>query len=278
MTQPDQNLPRLETQSLTCAYAVNGRKAVLRDVNLTLHSGELVGLIGPNGTGKTTLLRALARILRPQQGQVLLDGCDIWQLNPREVARHIGRVPQSANAAWPYSVEHVVRMGRFPHRGWLAPFNGKDMVAVNNALNLLNLESLRHRTLNTLSGGEQQRVFIARALVQEPSVLLLDEPIANLDVNHQHHVLAMVQNLVKSRHLAALIAIHDLGLAARYCDRLILLNQGQVWATGSAQDVLHPDYLQPVFGVESQLYRDPAGHWALSVQPADELNHQAIAV
>jgi iron complex transport system ATP-binding protein len=269
---------RLQTQALTCAYHINGRKAVLRDVDLALPAGELVGLIGPNGAGKTTLLRALARVLRPQQGQVLLNGKDIWQLKSREVARQIGRVPQSAHAAWPYSVEHVVRMGRFPHRGWLAPFNGKDTIAVDHALQLLGLEPLRQRLLNTLSGGEQQRVLLARALVQEPSVLLLDEPIANLDVNHQHHVLAMVQNLVKEYNLAAMIAIHDLGLAARYCNRLVLLHQGTVWATGPAAKVLHPDHLRAVFGVESQLYRDPAGHWALTVQPAGQFYNTPLAV
>jgi iron complex transport system ATP-binding protein len=262
-----QKIPRLEAQSLSCAYAVNGRKAVLHNVDLALHSGELVGLIGPNGAGKTTLLRALARLLRPQSGRVLLDGRDIWYLSPRQVAQHIGRVPQSANAAWPYSVEHVVRMGRYPHRGWLSPFNGRDASAMDKALTLLDLQSMRHRLLNTLSGGEQQRVLIARALVQEPTTLLLDEPIANLDINHQHQVLALTQSLVKEYHLAALLAIHDLGLAARYCDRLVLLNQGRVWATGSAADVLQSDNLRTVFGIESQLYRDPSGQWALSVQP-----------
>ncbi|MBN1995751.1 MAG: ABC transporter ATP-binding protein [Anaerolineae bacterium] len=264
--------PRLETQALSCAYAVNGRKTILHNINLALYPGELIGLIGPNGAGKTTLLRALARLLQPQEGQVLLDGQDIWQLSPRQVAQHIGRVPQSANAAWPYTTEHVVRMGRYPHRGWLSPFNGKDAAAVDKALTLLGLQLLRGRLLNTLSGGEQQRVLIARALVQEPTVLLLDEPIANLDINHQHQVLAMVQNLVLGYNLAALLAIHDLGLAARYCHRLILLNEGRVWAAGSAAEVLETNHLRTVFGVESQLYRDPAGQWALSVQPPGQPN------
>ncbi len=257
----------LETTSLSCAYAINGRQNVLQEIDLTIHSGELVGLIGPNGAGKTTLLRALSRLLRPTQGKVLLEGRDIWRLSPRQVAQRIGRVPQTANAAWPYSVEHVVRMGRYPHRSWLAPFNGQDAAIVEKTLARLQLQPLHHRPLNTLSGGEQQRVLLARALAQEPSVLLLDEPIANLDINHQYQVLALVKELVQTSRLAVLMAIHDLELAARYCDRLILLNQGQVWAAGPPAEVLQVDHLRPVFGVETQLYRDPLGHWALSVQP-----------
>ncbi len=270
MTEP---IPRLEAQSLSCAYARSSRSAILQQINLALYPGELVGLVGPNGAGKTTLLRALARLLRPQSGQVLLNGHDLWRLSPRQAAQQIGRVPQTAAAVWPYTVEHGVRMGRYPHLGWFAPFNGKDTAAVNKALTRLDLQGLRYRLLNTLSGGEQQRVLIARALAQEPSVLLLDEPIANLDISHQHQVLTMVRQLVQTDHLAALIAIHDLGLAARYCDRLVLLHRGQIWASGSPADVLQADHLRAVFGVESRLYRDPAGQWALSVQPMGQLQN-----
>lgn len=271
-----QSTPHLETQALSCAYSNNGHHKVLDNISLTLHPGELVGLIGPNGAGKTSLLRALARLLQPQRGQVFLDGHNIWGLSPRRVAQKIGRVPQSANMAWSYTVEHIVRMGRYPHRSWMSPFNGQDAAAVENALAHLSLLTLRNRVFTTLSGGEQQRVLIARALAQEPTVLLLDEPIANLDVNHQHHALVMVQNLVQEYRLAALMAIHDLGLAARYCDRLILLNNGQILAKGTAEEVLQAGHLQTVFGVETQLYRDPLGEWALSVRPLNDSSDPPI--
>jgi iron complex transport system ATP-binding protein len=262
----------LEAKTISCAYAVNGRQSVVKDVNLRLYRGQLVGLIGPNGAGKTTLLRALSRLLPPQSGQVLLDGRDIWRLSPRQVAKSIGRVPQNTQLVWSYTVDHVVRMGRFPHRNWLAPFNGQDASAVERALSRLHLESLRHRSLTTLSGGEQQRVLIARALAQEPTILLLDEPIANLDINHQYQVLALLRDLVRQSQLAVILAIHDLELAARYCDRLVLLNRGEVWAAGQPTDVLKGEHLRAVFGVETQLYLDPLGQWALSVQPVNGIH------
>jgi iron complex transport system ATP-binding protein len=267
MNQP--NAPVLEAQGLSCAYANDGQQLVLSEVDLALHSGELVGLIGPNGAGKTTLLRALARLLPARSGQVLLDGHNIWRLSPRQTARRIGRVPQSANVAWPYRVEHVVRMGRYPHLNWLAPFSPRDAVAVRNALSRLQLLPLRDRPLSSLSGGEQQRVLIARALAQEPNVLLLDEPIANLDINHQLQVLALVRTLVWEQRLAVLLAIHDLELAARYCDRLILLDQGRVAAIGQPTEVLQDHTLRTTFRVEAQLYRNPSGQWALSVELPD---------
>jgi iron complex transport system ATP-binding protein len=268
--------PYLEAQTLSCSYGANSRQSVLQGVNLSLHPGELVGLIGPNGAGKTTLLRALSRLLRPDRGQVLLKGRDIWQLSPRQVARQIGRVPQTANAAWPYPVEQVVQMGRFPHHSWLTPLNGQDAAIVDIVMTRLELQPLRQRTLDTLSGGEQQRVLIARALAQQPAILLLDEPIANLDINHQHQVLGLIQDLAQTSRLAIFMAIHDLELAARYCHRLILLHQGQIWAAGQPADVLKDSHMEAVFGVESRLYRDPLGHWALMVHSLPQ-NGGAVA-
>lgn len=265
MNQPDDS-PYLQAHGLSCGYRLNGRLSVLRQVDVSLFPGQMVALIGPNGAGKTTLLRALSRLLRPQAGRVLLKGRDIWELSARQAAQQIGRVPQTAAMAWPYTVEHVVQMGRFPHRHWLSPLNSRDGAIVEQALSRLELEPLRHRPVNTLSGGEQQRVLIARALAQEPGVLLLDEPIANLDINHQHQVLALIRELATSSHLAILLALHDLELAARYCDRLILLHLGQIWQAGPPAEVLDGNHLRTVFGIETQLYRDPLGHWALTVQ------------
>lgn len=272
----DQASPYLEARSLVCAYQANTQQIILHEVDMALYPGELVGLIGPNGAGKTTLLRALARLLPPKSGQVLLDGQDIWRLSARQTAQWVGRVPQSANATWPYAIEHVVRMGRYPHRGWLAPHNQRDQSAVEEALNRMILKPLRNRAFNTLSGGEQQRVLIARALAQEPKVLLLDEPIANLDINHQLQVLTLVRDRVREQQLAALLAIHDLELAARFCDRLILLNQGRIWAAGPPAEVLQVDHLRTVFGVKAHLYRDPLGQWALSVELITDMERLEI--
>ena len=270
--------PYLEAQALSCSYGANGRQRVVRAVDLSLRPGELVGLIGPNGAGKTTLLRALSRLLRPDRGQVLLKRRDIWQLSPRQVARQIGRVPQTAHAAWPYPVEQVIQMGRFPHHSWLTPLNGQDTTIVETVMTRLELQPLRQRTLDTLSGGEQQRVLIARALAQQPAILLLDEPIANLDINHQHQVLGLIRDLAETSRLAILMAIHDLELAARYCQRLILLHQGQIWAAGQPAEVLQDGHMQAVFGIDSQLYRDPLGYLALMVRALPQNGGQVAGV
>ena len=268
--------PYLEARALSCRYGANNRHPVVQAINLELRPGELVGLIGPNGAGKTTLLRALSRVLRPERGQILLKGRDIWQLSARQVAREIGRVPQTAHSAWPYPVEQVVQMGRFPHHSWLTPLNGQDAAIVESVMSRLELKPLRRRTLDTLSGGEQQRVLIARALAQQPAILLLDEPIANLDINHQHQVLGLIQDLAETSGLAIFMAIHDLELAARYCHRLMLLHRGQIWAAGQPAEVLQDDHMQAVFGIDSRLYRDPLGHWALMVRPMPQ-NGEAVA-
>jgi iron complex transport system ATP-binding protein len=251
----------IEAQQLSLGY--NGH-AVIDHLDLVARPGELVGLIGPNGAGKTTVLRALAGLLQPRDGNVLVDEQSIGALSSAARARSIGLVPQGEAYVWPLRVEELVLLGRAPHRGWLLPMSHHDHAVVEQALEQTQLVSLRHRPIDKLSGGERQRVMIARALAQEPHVLLLDEPTANLDVHHQLRLLDLVRKLVDARQLTAIIAIHDLALAARYCDRLMLLHHKRSYAVGKPEEVLTPDNLKTVFGIDAELYRDPRGAWALS--------------
>lgn len=253
----------LSTNSLTLSY--NGH-AVVQDLDLEIPPRSIIGLVGPNGAGKTTVLRALAGLIEPVSGEALIQGKNACSLDKRHRARLIGWVPQQELAAWPLTVSEVVRLGRAPHRGWLMPYTEMDRKIVECALARADLSTLKHRPVDKLSGGELQRVLIARVLAQEPEVLLLDEPTANLDVHHQVQVLDLVRELVSERGLSVVMAIHDLGLAARYCDQLVLMHRGRSVRVGPPDEVLTPENLREVFGVQAQLYRDPWGSWAVSVR------------
>jgi len=259
----------LRTDQLDLGY--NG-KMVVKGLHMSIHQGEMVGLIGPNGAGKTTVLRALAGLLKPRNGQVYYQKQSISSLRAQDRARNISLVPQREAFVWPLLVEDIVQLGRAPHRGWFLPFSSSDVSVVNRVLHLTGLSRLRKRSINKLSGGEFQRVMIARALAQEPEVLLLDEPTSNLDIHHQIHVFDLVRKLVDEKHMSVVVAIHDLALAARYCDRLVLLHKGKQCAVGTPEEVLTSENLQTVFGVRASLYRDPLGYWALSVKQTEPVN------
>lgn len=239
---------------------------ILHDVSLTIEAGQIVALLGANGAGKSTLLRLMNRTLKPWSGQVKLSGRDIWDLSPIDTARQVALVEQANRLAWPYTVKQILKLGRFPHQGWFAPYNSHDLQVVDSLLQQTGLWELQHRQLNTLSGGERQRALIARALAQQPQLLLLDEPASNLDIQHQLKLLEFVRTLSGEQGLAVVVAIHDLALAARYCQRLMVLHRGQLHADGPVEEVLKPDLLAEVFGVQARLYRDPFNQqWALSV-------------
>ena len=261
-------MSRLAAEGLSVGY--NGRP-VVKALSLHLAGGEVLGLLGPNGAGKTTALRALGGLLTASAGVALLDGKDVHALSSQSRARALSLVPQGEAQAWPLTVDEVVALGRAPHRGWLLPLSKRDRQMIDVALQRTGLTKLRERPVDELSGGERQRVLIARALVQEPQILLLDEPTANLDVRHPLQVLDLVGELVEGGSLAAVMAIHDLTLAARYCQRLVLMHEGRAYASGTVQEVLAPEHLRAVFGVEARLYRDPHGEWALSVQAIREV-------
>jgi len=220
---------------------------VLQDVTFELSAGQILGVLGINGAGKSTLLKCINKVLRPQGGSVLLDGKDLLRLTGDEVARRIGYVPQR------YIDEQVtvfdaVLLGRKPHIKWAA--TDRDMVIVERLLKLMGVEKYALRPISTLSGGESQKVIIARALAQEPKVLLLDEPTSSLDLRNQLEVMNLVATVVKTENVSAVVAIHDLNLALRFADRFVILKDGAIYAGGLRED-LTPEIIEEAYGVHS---------------------------
>ncbi|MET9295670.1 ABC transporter ATP-binding protein [Streptomyces sp. NPDC003077] len=232
-----------------------GGRLILDGVSLTPPPGATVGLLGPNGSGKSTLLRLLAGVLAPASGAVTLDGTPLHRVRRRTVARRIAVVEQHAVTQVELSVRDVVRLGRIPHRRAWAPATPQDDEAVADALERTNLTALADRSWHTLSGGERQRVQIARALAQQPDELLLDEPTNHLDVQHQLDLLALVAALP----VTTVVALHDLNLAAMFCDRLVVLHAGRVVAAGTPAEVITEDLLAEVYGVRAVVTRDGEG-------------------
>ena len=243
----------LEGVNLSCAYDDH---IVLEELSLAAQPGQVLALIGPNGVGKTTLLRVLARLLRPREGTVLLAGQDLWHVSPRNVARALSFTPQSS-PDWPLTVEQVVALGRAPHRGWLLPLSAEDLGAIEGALERTGLLRLRDRMVTEISGGEQKRVVLARALCQEPEVLLLDEPTTHLDLKYQVGILELVQRLAHQDRLTVILTIHDLNLAALYADQLALLLDGCLLAKGDPESVLTETNLTKAYGVPVMVSKHP---------------------
>ena len=268
MNERNGRLPAVDARSLS--FSVDAVKLLDR-VDVSAESGQFVGLIGPNGAGKSTLLRAISNVLSYQEGSVSLHGADLTTLPAREVAELLALVPQIAPYTQGFTAFELVLMGRYPHLGRFQVEGQSDDRIARNAMRLTETDQFGTRTIETLSGGERQRVFLARAVAQQPQVLLLDEPTSNLDILHQLKILTLVRQLVDDG-LTAIAAIHDLNLAARFCDRLVLISGGRVVADGLAEDVLTPELIESAFGVESAIYREPVtGALAISlIAPAGD--------
>jgi iron complex transport system ATP-binding protein len=245
----------LSIDDLTIRYEA---RTVLRGVSLDVHAGEVLALIGPNGVGKSTLLHACSGTLKPIGGRVLIDGRDAQRLRVEERAKLIAVVPQAVRLPEVFNVGETVLMGRTPYLGWLGRESAADRSAVQAALERTATLDLADRPLGELSGGEQQRVMIARALAQSARILLLDEPTAHLDLKHQANVLSLVGDLAHRENYAVLIALHDLNLAAQYADRVALLSNGAVAAIGSPEAVLTAENLSPAYGLHITVYEHPA--------------------
>ncbi len=226
---------------------------LLDGVDLDAHSGQLVGLLGPNGSGKTTLLRLLAGLRRPESGSVLLDDADLGAHGRRGIAQRLALVEQDTAAHIDLSVRQVVELGRTPFRGRFDALSGTDHAVVDAALAQVNIVELQHRNWHSLSGGEKQRAQLARALAQQPREILLDEPANHLDIRHQLELLVLLRSL----DATCVIALHDLNLAARYCDHLVVLDRGRVVSAGAPAMVLTAELLREVYGIDTVIDEEP---------------------
>jgi len=244
----------LELQSISAAY---GARTVLRGVSLTVAGGEVLALAGPNGAGKSTLIRVISGVLAASAGEVRLDGLDLLRLPASQRARRVAVVPQMLHLPELYTVAEIVLMGRTPHLSLWAGEGKHDCEVAWDAMRATHVEALSDRRVGELSGGEQQRVVLARALAQEPHVLLLDEPTAHLDLKHQVGVLELVRSLARQHDLAVLMTLHDLNQASLYADRVALLQQGEIVAQGSAQQVFTSALLSQVYGLPVSVVQHP---------------------
>jgi len=244
-----------------------GELPILKGIDFEVNEGELVGLIGPNGAGKSTLLRLLTQVESPSAGEVLFDGKAINLLSAEERARRIAYLVQDARAHWPVSVEKLVGLGRIPYQKWWQQASSEDHEKILKAMQLTETLAYRNRIVTTLSGGEHTLVMLARIMATEPQLIFADEPVASLDPYHQLHVMEILRNHASDRR-AVVVVLHDLSLAARYCDRLYLLNHGELYCSGNTTEVLNAKNIATVYGVNSRIQRDAEG---VSVTPISRL-------
>jgi iron complex transport system ATP-binding protein len=235
----------LATEGIHAGY---GSIGVLQNVTMSVASGEFLGLIGPNGCGKTTLLRAISGILLPSQGQVWIQGRELPSIGRRELAQIMACLMQDPALDLAFTVREVTLMGRSPYLARLGRETKKDFEAAQRAMDLADVSQLADRPLNQISGGERQRALIAMCLAQEPEILLLDEPTSHLDLGHQLSLLNLIRDLNRRDGMTVVGVFHDLNLAAEYCDRLLLLDRGRVASLGKSEEVLTVEMIQAVFG------------------------------
>ncbi len=245
-------------------------QAVLNNINLKGVPGKMLGLIGPNGSGKSTLIRGMTRLINIFSGHILVDGRDIKTITREELARLIATVPQNPVLPEAFTAFEVVLMGRTPHLGLLRYEGGKDMAIAWQAMEATKTELFAERRVGELSEGERQRLIIARALTQQPKAILLDEPTAHLDINNQVEILNLVKSLCVEQSLTVIAALHDLNLAAQYCDWLVMLNGGGIYTEGTPSNVLTAQNIKEVYGAEVWVYPHPVNKLPTTLITAGE--------
>jgi iron complex transport system ATP-binding protein len=245
----------LRIDGVSCSY---DSTEVLKRVTFDVPSGTVFGVVGPNGSGKTTLIRCISRVLEPIGGVVWLDTDMLSAMSFRDVASRVGVVPQTTRPGFAFTAYEIVAMGRTPYIGRLQMESEEDLTVIKGAMLSTDCWQLRSRMFSELSGGEQQRVVIARALAQEPRVLLLDEPTAHLDLGYQMQIMDMIERLAGERNLIVVAIFHDLNMAVRYCENVVLLDKGKVEEVGGTLDVLTNENIEKVYGVKVAIERSPS--------------------
>jgi iron complex transport system ATP-binding protein len=237
---------KLTINKLSFSYAST---PILKDLELAVGLGEMLSIVGPNGSGKSTLLKCINRILKTKQNTILIDNQDTHNLNLKELSKLMGYVPQSSTSTFPFTVFDIVLMGRKPYIHWNIGERDNEIVA--EMLDYLGISHLAMRHFNELSGGEQQKVIVARALAQQPRFLLLDEPTSSLDIKHQLEILCMLKSLAQSKERSVIVSMHDLNLASRFSDRMLMLKDGCIYAVGTPEAVLTEKNIEAVYGIKA---------------------------
>ncbi len=254
------SLPKIDVdidiEGLHFQYSTDA-EFVLSNLSMKIDKGVFVGIVGPNGCGKTTLLKCIINFLRPNHGDITIQGQAVRKIPQRHLARKIGVVPQNWDLNFAFSAEEIVMMGRFPHQGRLSIPSELDRQIVHDVMELTNISHLAQRNVSQVSGGELQRIIIAQSIAQQPEILLLDEATSNLDINHQAEILDLIKSLNSTQHLSVVSVMHDLNLAAQYCDVIIMLKNGQVFATGPPGDVLSRQNIKDVYDATVRVRKDP---------------------
>jgi iron complex transport system ATP-binding protein len=242
----------MTVKSLDVSY---GKTKVLREISINLEQGRLYGILGPNGSGKTTLLKSMAKTLKPQKGAIYIDNSDVSKLKSKELSRKVACMYQGVESSCDFCVMDIVLMGRYPYIKRFQAENSADIDIAKKAMLESHVWHLKDRKINEVSGGERQRVFIARALVQQTGVVLLDEPVSHLDIHHQMEVLDIIKGLTKENK-TVITVLHDLNLASSYCDYLILINNGVIVAQGEPKKVLNEENIHKAYGIKPHIIKD----------------------
>jgi iron complex transport system ATP-binding protein len=244
----------LSIEGIDCFYEST---KILENMQFSVKTGTFLGILGPNGSGKTTLLKSISRVLKPRKGLILLDDLDVYKMKSRELAKHMAVVPQSSNIAFSFTALDIVLMGRTPHLSRLESESTKDLAIARKAMEYTKTWAFAKRPVTELSGGEKQRVIIARALTQEPKILLLDEPTSHLDIGNQLEILDLLKQLCNDKRVLIISVFHDFNLAARYCDSIIMLKQGKIVAAGNVAEILTSETIKNVFEIDVIVNKHP---------------------